>query len=231
MKLFRASIFLLGMIGLFPVGGNSAANETTCEPTTNPFADPATTAWKSVSDTYSPNVDIIRVCTFSGHVERGEKYTQEIKEGLVFYLRPSKENDGWDIGISDTPYDPYGLSDIVTPPFRGINPTSIKGFHFRNDTNTAENDGSVNAPQEIRGFNFLLSRSDLDNVSSAHYCTFRNECENGLTPDEADKIIAASPKSRGILTITNFELGNLVPNDSAWFEFMDFEVRIYLPEE
>ena len=231
MKLFRPLILFFGIIGFFLVGGALAANEITCEPTTNPFADPATTAWKSGSDAYSPNIDITRVCTFSGHVKRSEKYTQEIEEGLVFYLRPNRENDGWDIGISDTIYDLYGLSGIVTPPFYGVNPTSIKGWHFRNATNTAENDGSVNAPQEIREFNFLLSRSDLDNVSSAYYCTFRNECENGLTPDEADEIIAAAPKSRGILTITNFELGNLVPNDRAWFESMDFEVKIYMPDE
>ena len=35
--------------------------------------------------------------------------------------------------------------------------------------------------------------------------------------------------SRGVMTITNLELGNLIPNERAWIESMNFEVKVYLP--
>ena len=33
------------------------------------------------------------------------------------------------------------------------------------------------------------------------------------------------------MTITDIELGNLIPNDHVWIESMEFEVKIYLPVE
>lgn len=236
MRPFWRWIVLFGIIGLCLAGSLSATEETTCEPITSPFEAPAANDVNGVIDAYSPNVTISRVCTFSGHVARGEVYTHEIVKGLIFCLRPSRsfhENDGWRIIISDATEETFstGFNGHVTPPFHGFNPISIEGWHFRNDKNTAENDGSVNAPQKIREFNFLLNRSDFENVSSAHLCKMYNDCENGLTQDKAGEIIAATPKSRGVLTITDFELGNLIPNDKAWFESMDFKVRIYLPEK
>ena len=233
MKPFGVWIIFFGIIGLGLVDCLSATDDTICEPTTSPFATPVT---NDLNDAYAPNVTITRVCTFSGHVTRGQFYTHEIVKGLIFCLRPSTswhKNDGWEIVISDTTDDKrnQGFNGIVTPPFHGMNPIDIEGWHFRNDKNTAENDGSVNAPQKIREFNFVINRNDFEKVWSATMCKLWNECENGLTQNEAGKIIATTPRSRGVLNITNFELGNLIPNDKAWFESMDFEVKIYLPTE
>jgi hypothetical protein len=224
-------IIVLGLAACQP-----AMNKTGCAPTASPFATPVTNDLSDVGVVYAPNITITRVCIFRGHVTKGQLYTHEIVKGLVFCLRPHTswhENDGWDIVISDATEDNcgQGFNGIVTPPFHGMNPIFIEGWHFRNDKNTAENDGSVNAPQEVREFNFLLNRNDFEKVWSAYSCETWNHCENGLTQDKAGNLIAITPKSRGIMTITNFELGNLVPNDKAWFESLDFEVKIYLPAE
>jgi hypothetical protein len=169
-----------------------------------------------------------------GTVVRAEVYKQPIAEDLFFCLRPATrwhENDGWDIVISDTPNDNcgQGFNDIVTPPFHGENPIFISGYQFRNIDNTAENDGSVNAPQTVRAFNFLLSKQDWETVGAAHRFLTWNQCENGMTMKEAVDTIASTPNSGAAFTITNLELGNLVPNDHAWIESMEFEVRVYLP--
>jgi hypothetical protein len=233
MKPFWVWITFFGIIGLVLVDCLSATDETICEPAASQFATPVTTV---LNDAYAPNVTITRVCTFSGHVARGQVYTHEIVKGLIFCLRPNTlfhKNDGWKIVINDTMDDngEAGFNGIVTPPFHGTNAIDIEGSDFRNDKNTAENDGSGNAPQKIRKFNFVLNRSDFEKVWSAHRCVMWHECENGLTQNEAGKIIATAPKSLGVLIITNFELGNLISNDHAWFESMDFEVKIYLPAE
>ncbi len=39
------------------------------------------------------------------------------------------------------------------------------------------------------------------------------------------------PRSRGVMTITNLELGNLIPDSKAWIEYMGFEANVYLPTE
>jgi hypothetical protein len=39
------------------------------------------------------------------------------------------------------------------------------------------------------------------------------------------------PHSRAHFTITEIELGNLIPHRHAWIEHMDFKVDVYLPAE
>lgn len=237
MKSFGIYVVISLIIGLSLAACQSTTNNTHCEPTSSPFATPPTNDPNDVRVMYAPNVTIGKVCTFSGQVRRAQTYKHEIVDGLVFCLLPNSgwhENEGWNIIISDTMDDDCskGFNGIVSPPFHGMNPIFIAGWHFRNDTNTAENDGSVNAPQEVRWFNFLFDTDAFEAVWSAHSCLSWFQCEeNGLTQDEAVKIIATTPKSRGIMTISNLELGNLVPNDKAWIETMEFEVKIYLPTE
>ena len=102
----------------------------------------------------------------------------------------------------------------------------IVGWNFRNADNTGENDGSVNAPQEIREFNFVLTRKDYETERNAWRCLMWGlDCPIGTEPDKPGEI----PMSRGILTITDLQLGNLIPHDEAWIETMSFEVKIYLP--
>jgi hypothetical protein len=236
MKTFWMYAVALGIISVGLFACQPTADKTVCGPTSSPFATPATNDPNDVSFVYSPNITIGRVCTFRGQVTRAQIYEHKIVEGLIFCLRPDTswhKNDGWDIAISDTTTADCGqdFNGIVTPPFHGENPISIVGYQFRNKDNTAENDGSVNAPQKVREFNFLFNKEDFETVWSAHNCFIWKECKNGMTIGQAVKTVVAIPKSRGVMTITNLELGNLIPNDRAWIESMEFEVKIYLPAE
>jgi hypothetical protein len=236
MKSFFVYLAVFGLVGLSLTACQSINNETVCEPASSPFPTPPTNSLEDVRIAYAPNITIGRVCTFSGKVTRAQVYKHQIVNDLVFCLRPNAslhKNDGWDIVMSDTMDNDcgQGLNGIVTPPFHGENPISIDGYQFRNQGNTAENDGSVNAPQKVREFNFLFNQNDYETVKSAYICLNWNGCKNGLTQHKSEIIIATMPKSAGIMTITNLELGNLVPDDRAWIESMEFEVKIYLPAE
>jgi hypothetical protein len=221
MKNLRAGLntLLLCVIFLSMVGCQSL-NSPTCESTTNPFPKPSGLA----DDTqYNPNIEIGKVCSFTGEVERGQIYRQKIKDGLVFCLIPSSfwvENGGWRINISDEIGDECddNFAGIVTPPFHGNNATFIQGWQFRNETNTGGNEGSV--PQ-IRYFNFIFTQKDFESIFNAKYQTNNDEAVD----------LTKIPRSRGVLTITDLKLGNLVPNERAWIESMKFEVKIYLPAE
>ena len=192
MKSFWVYIIVFGILCLSLFACQSTNTETVCEPASSPFPTPPTNNLDDVRVAYAPNIAIGRVCTFSGKVIRAQVYKHQIVEGLVFCLRPSTswhENDGWNIVVSDTTNDDcgQGFNGIVTPPFHGENPIFIGGYQFRNKDNTAENDGSVNAPQKFRWFNFLFSKEDFETVWAAHSCITWNQCENGMTIDDGVK--------------------------------------------
>ena len=120
------------------------------------------------------------------------------------------------------------FSELVTPPWHGENAIRIYGYQFRNSDNTGENDGSVNAPQKERGFNFVLNRADYELRRRSYHCFWwKTDCPSETEPMEDREIL----HSRGIMTITDLELGNLVPGEQAWIESMTFEVEVYLPAE
>ena len=232
-SIYLIFILALAAISLANCQTRSTAVSNPCQPVSNPFPTPsATRDWIE----YAPNVTIGRVCNFSGEVTRGQTYTHEIEAGLVFCLRPNsfwKKDGGWDIVISDTSENNCGksFSSIVTPPFYGDNPIFIQGWQFRNENNTREVPESVNAARKTRLFNFVFNQNDYELIWKAHDCIMRNQCIDGLTQDKATNTIETTPKSRGVVTITNLVLGNLVPNDAAWIEQMEFNVKIYLPAE
>ena len=173
---------------------------------------------------YFPNIEIGQVCEFEGQVKRLNLYTRELVDGLVFCLKP--DESGWEIAITDSAQNDCieNFSVPVTPPWHGENPLFISGYHFRNIDNTGENDGSVNAYQEERGFNFALDHDSFEIMQSSYRCShWFVDC-----PTETSSQPVAY-WSRGILTITDLELGNLVPNERAWIESMNFEVKVYLP--
>jgi len=208
----------------------SPAATMTAEPTASP--EPT----RQIGDTYFPNIENPVPFTFAGQVIRGDTFQQQINRYLLFCLTPNSVTDatGWTIYIvayMDMGCDnaTHTYNGIVSPPFYGVNPILIEGWHFRNEDNSGPNDGSVNAPQETRWFQFVLSEEDYQVVWPAHLCSFRNMCDN-LSPAEAENIIWAIPKARGTLTITDLVLGNLGVGEQAWIESMSFTVELLLPE-
>lgn len=228
------SIVVIGIIGLILATCQPSSNtdKTVCQPIENPFPTPT---GKADSFQFNPNIEISSVCSFNGQVSKGEIYKHQITQNLVFCLLPStswRENDGWEIVITDTMENQCdkGFVRLVTPPFRGMNAVYIAGWHFRNENNTEENNGSVNAPQEIREFNFVFNQQDYETILTAYNCSRWPWLEECLTAGEI-RDLTNILRSRGIMTITNLKLGNLIPNEKAWIELMEFEVKIYLPEE
>jgi hypothetical protein len=224
-------IFSLLCLGLIGCQSNSAS--TACKPTVNSFPtlDPIET-WNNYT---RPNIKITQVCTFTGQLTRGQTYKHQITPHLVFCLIPnnffSGEESGWQIKISNTMDGNCGnnFAAIVNPPYHGNLLFDVHGWQFRNKDNTGENDGSVNAPQKERNFSFLLNEND-DHMASAQFrCTYWGiDCSTD-TPSGKAVGILDFPRSVGEFNITDMKLGNLIPNKTAWIEWMSFEVKIYLP--
>jgi len=225
MKMYHQVIIVLGLAFLCLAACQPAkTNQVTCQPASNLFDDNLLMSESEYKGGYFPNIEIGMVCGFKGQVKRKEMYKQEITNNLVFCLKPNET--GWEIVVTDTSQNECteNFSVPVTPPWHGENPLFIRGYQFRNKDNTGENDGSVNAPQKERGFNFVFNHNDFEIMQSAYRCShWFVDC-----PTETSNITIPN-WSRGIMTITNMELGNLIPNEQAWIESMDFEVKVYLP--
>lgn len=160
--------------------------------------------------------------SFQGHILKGQSFQKDIGKGLIFKLTP--DSNGWNMDIFSNnaqQYD-YGFASIVTPPFHGITALQIEGWHFRNKKNTAQNDGSVNAPQITRDFSFALNKQDANTMVDAI-----NLFTSGKKLDFNPNVYSLG---KGELVIQNLKLGNLVSGSQAWIESMDFNVSITLPK-
>jgi hypothetical protein len=88
-----------------------------------------------------------------GRVARGDSVAFQIAAGWILRLTPIEH--GWIIGLSAVGFGPDDNLAALTPPWHFVpNARDLEGWHFRNADNTAPNDGSVNAPGELREFIF-----------------------------------------------------------------------------
>jgi hypothetical protein len=88
----------------------------------------------------------------SGEVVKGSTFSELTPGGWILRLVPTAE--GWFLRVAIKGRETEDLSQL-TPPFHFVpNVLEIKGWHFRNAADTGPNDGSVNAPQELREFIF-----------------------------------------------------------------------------
>ena len=202
--------------------------DMSCKPSSNPFEKPSTMSDIDYAVSLFPNITITRVCTFTGHIARGQIYKHQIMKNLNFYLCPSgifsnEHDEGWSIFINDSrskscnfEEDFADFASIVTPPFHGNLTLDVFGWEFRNEENTTgANDRSFYVPQKERDFNFLFNRKDFEAVWHA------SRCDEWRMPDDcalATQTPAGSntfiPRSRAHFTITEIELGNLIPHTS-----------------
>jgi hypothetical protein len=87
-----------------------------------------------------------------GEVIKGRPFSRSTRGGWILKLVPVEE--GWFLEITIKRRQNEDLSRL-TPPWHFVpNPRGIEGWHFRNEDNTGPNEGSVNAPQELREFIF-----------------------------------------------------------------------------
>lgn len=211
-----------------------------CEPSSNPFAQNLGSNSIEYHALNFPNIPITKTCTFNGNISRGKIYKHQIANDLVFCLVPSgksgNQDEGWYIVISDAlpgscdknSNNYVNFGPVVTNPMRGNPLFDVYGWHFRNEDNTGENNGSLNVPQEERIINFVFNRKDYDAVLYSLRCN-----QWGIDEDCAiatkTSTNADIPRSSGKFTITKLELGNLVPDSYAWIEKMEFKFEVYLP--
>ena len=133
-KILTVLVVMLGW------GGASLAQ--TCDPTPDKYA--IRIMGKDSEGKLTPNA--------LPYVAGDETLFQQLDNGWVFALMSTEE--GWVIRLFD--HAQIGMAadlTALTPPLHSTpNPRDLFGWHFRNADNTGPNDGSVNAPQELRAF-------------------------------------------------------------------------------
>jgi hypothetical protein len=151
-------------------------------------------------------------------------------KGLEFRLHPIEF--GWLIWVGDPTRPDDNYAAIVTPPYRGPNERVIEGWHFRNSDNMGPNEpGSknLNVPQERRSFRFVITRAAYESARAALeimlWPSGRTEAEIEAAGERWDSV----PTASGELTISELELGNLVPGKEAWIERMAFTLVLRYP--
>ena len=132
-----------------------------------------------------------------GIVQRAKAYSREF-DGFVFKLEPMEY--GWRIDISRG--EQHYLESMTGPRHAVPNPVEIEGWHFRNSANTGPNRGDVDAPQYTRRFLFS---------PRWRHC-----------PEAPD----IGKDGKGVLEITDLELGNLRPGAKANISRMKFRVTL-----
>ena len=151
----------------------------------------------------------------SGRVSAGERFNQTTPSGWQVRLAPVQY--GWmlEVGAKLHGDDDYSR---LTPPWHGVpNPRQIEGWHFRNADNTGPNDGSVNAPQQLRQFVF--------SPQVGHGIEYNGSATNA---EDVERIRAFG---QGWLFIDKSELSPKAQGQRASFQSMDFTVCLTWPAE
>jgi hypothetical protein len=133
--------------------------------------------------------------------------------GWILELVPIEE--GWFLQVTVRGREEEDLSRL-TPPWHGVpNPRMIEGWHFRNEDNTGPNDGSVNAPGELREFVF-----SPDVGRSIEY--------NGSSTSSED-VAKVQSFGRGWLHLDQFRLTPMRKGERASFEWLEFSACLTWP--
>ncbi len=157
--------------------------------------------------------------SFSGRVDKGERYEYPMENGLVFRLLPNSAGNppGWVITVakSDRSRDDYVW--VVTPPYRFWNPRYIDISY-----GTSAREAAEITPRE---FYFVTNEADYKTASeSVDIILWPNNYKKKEIHDANDKL-SGVPRKKGVLTITNAELS---PGTDGIQEIrsMEFKVEI-----
>jgi hypothetical protein len=168
-----------------------------------------------------------------GEVQRGNTIVHPFEhDGHKFEFRLVPAGHGWSIWVGDPTNRQRNHVAVATPPYRGINPAVIQGWHFRNADNSGPNkpgEGNVNAPQETRKFAYVLDGAGYQAAYEALDILMRPEGRGEAEIRDAEKRLKAVPKAHAVMEIVALELGNLVEGEQAWIERLAFQIQIDLP--
>lgn len=148
-----------------------------------------------------------QVLAASARLDAGSAYT--VAFGNRFRLDLAPTPTGWIINVLEV-----GRSENLanlTPPWHTVpNPRFIEGWHFRNASNTGPNDGSVNAPQDLREFIF-----------SPEVGRTLQYAGSGTRPETVEEVARFG---KGWLKLTDYALTTPTPNQKAGFTWITFDV-------
>jgi hypothetical protein len=152
---------------------------------------------------------------FRGSLTAGESWVATTPGGWILRLVPTPE--GWLVQVTAIGRKEEDLARL-TPPFHFTpNPRFIEGWHFRNVENTGPNDGSVNAPQELREFIFSPRVGQEIQGPSA---------TSGPTLADVEEVRAFG---RGWLSIESYSLSPPGPGERASFRSLEFSACLTWP--
>lgn len=143
----------------------------------------------------------------------GATFSKSTPSGWILRFTPIPS--GWLLSVSSKGREDEDLSRL-TPPWHFVpNPREIEGWHFRNADNTAPNEGSVNAPQELREFTFSpeVGRSIEYNGSAT-------------APEDVDRVRSFG---RGWLFLEQYTLSPPRRGQRAAFESLKFRACLTTP--
>lgn len=150
-----------------------------------------------------------------GEVKRGEPFRRQTSAGWILRLEPNSE--GWFLQVTTIGREAEDLSRL-TPPWHFVpNPREIEGWHFRNADNTGPNDGSVNAPQQLRDFIFSPAVGrEIDYDGSA---------------TRAEDVAKVQAFGRGWIFVETWRLTPARRGERAAFETMTFSACLTWPAD
>jgi len=149
-----------------------------------------------------------------GVVIRGHRFSHTTLSGWILRLVPDPE--GWLLQVTTKGRETEDLSRL-TPPWHFVpNPREIEGWHFRNAVNTGPNDGSVNAPQELREFIFSPAVGRQIEYSGS-----------ATTAEDVEKVRSFG---RGWFFIESYRLTPPLTGEHAAFETMTFSACLTWPD-
>jgi hypothetical protein len=168
-----------------------------------------------------------------GEAQRGETLIQQFKHGGHNYeFRLVPMGYGWSVWIGDPVYRDHNFVAVATPPYRGINPSVIQGWHFRNADNTGPNkagEGNINAPGRERDMAFVLDSAGYQAAREAMAVLMQPTGKTEAEIDAAERRLKAVPRATAVMNIQALELGNLAKGQKAWIERMAFRLQISFP--
>lgn len=172
--------------------------------------------------------------SFQGEVQRGDTIVHRFShDDIIYEFRLDPVSHGWQIWIGDPARRDRNYVTVSTPPFRGINPAKIEGWHFRNADNSGPNEpgpGNVNAPQKKRWFAFAPDAASHRAAAEALEILLWPDGNDTAEVNAAKEQFQKFPKTGGLLQIEALKFGNLTANERAWIERMAFSVTIDLQD-
>ena len=88
----------------------------------------------------------------------------------------------------------------------------------------------MNAPQERRDFSFVTKREDYRAAADAlERLLWRRAEDTDESRQQAMDVYDRVTRGEGKLRIHRLDLGNLIPGQQAWIDFMGFTAELCLP--